>query len=228
MFNPFQVKVMILSAALHIVVFVGFSVGNPFSGPQRRQLEVVHVKLSSVAAPQERTPERPKPPPKKKVEKPKPEKKKAPPKKQTQKEKVQPSKEKKAEVVIEESAPEEAAAADSDTIEFSPVSNSEMSAFVEGPGFEYPDWNYQGFRKIARNWRNYAMASHVLSCTVYFRVLKSGRIYDTKIKTSSGNSTYDRGCLQAVLRSSPLPPLPTDYIHEEIGISLVFPWKPPN
>lgn len=217
---------MILSAALHIVVFAGFSVGNPFSGPQKRELEVVHVKLSSPAAPKELPKAKPTPPVKKKVVKPKP--KKATPKKQTQKEKVQPSKEKKAEVVIEESAPEEAAAVDSDSVEFSPISNSEMSAFVEGPDFEYPDWNYQGFRKIARNWRNYAMASHVLSCTIYFRVLKSGRIYGSVIKTSSGNSVYDRGCLQAVKSSNPLPPLPTDYMHEEIGISLVFPWKPPN
>lgn len=226
MYNPLQPKIMIFSAALHILVFVGFSVGNPFSGPQKRELEVLRVKLTSQAAPQVEQKTQVKPPPKKKVVKPK--KKKAPPKKQTRKEKVQPSKEKKAEAVIEESEPEEFSSADMDTTEFSPVSNSEMSAFVEGPGFEYPDWNYQGFRKIAHNWRNYAMASHVLSCTIYFRVLKSGRIYGATVKSSSGNPVYDRGCLQAVKRSDPLPPLPSDYMHEEIGISLVFPWKPPN
>lgn len=226
MYNPLQPKIMILSAALHIVVFVGFSVGNPFSGPQKRELEVLRVKLTSQAPPQVEQKTQVKPPPEKKVVKPK--KKKTPPKKQTRKEKVQPSKEKKAEAVIEESEPEEFTSADMDTTEFSPVSNSEMSALVEGPDFDYPDWNYQGFGKIVNNWRNYAMAPHVLSCTISFRVLKSGRIYGATVKSSSGNPVYDRGCLQAVKSSDPLPPLPMDYIHEEIGILMVFPWMPPN
>ncbi|MFQ5608416.1 MAG: TonB family protein [Candidatus Zixiibacteriota bacterium] len=223
MYNPLQPKVIILSAALHVFVFVGFTVGNPFGAPEQQKLEVTRVSLPNIAAPKEEIRTRPTPPPKKKIDKPK--KKKTPPKKKETKQKVQPS-EKKSEVKTAEPEQEELASTDSDTAEFSPVSNSEMSAFIEGPGFEYPDWNYQGFNKIARNWRNYAFASHVLSCTIYFRVLRSGRLYGIRIKESSGNRVYDRGCLQAVERSNPLPPLPADYMHEEIGVSLTFPWKP--
>lgn len=227
-YNPFQPKIMLISFGLHILVFVGFSVGNPFGGSTPPKKEYVMVNISTPAPVKEIIKAKPKPPPKKKV---KPKKKKPPIKnpidKPEIKEKGQPEEKttEKSEADPEYVIDEPESTADTST-EISPTSYSEFSGAFDAPDFEYPDWNYQGFRKIARAWRNQAYAPHILSCTIYFRVLKSGRIYSIRIKKSSGNPVYDRGCKDAVLRANPLPALPREYAHEEIGVSLVFPWKP--
>jgi len=106
------------------------------------------------------------------------------------------------------------------------LSNAEFTGAFEDASFQYPDWNYQGFNKIARAWRNHVFSAKPLSCVIYFRALKSGRIYGARIKESSGIDRFDRDCLDAVLKADPLPPLPREYRHEEIGVSLVFPYKP--
>jgi outer membrane biosynthesis protein TonB len=100
------------------------------------------------------------------------------------------------------------------------------SAAVDNASFDYPYYFVQAFGKIERNWSNPVGANQPLSCVVYFKIIRSGTIMDPVVETSSGVPAYDRACLRAVVASSPLPQLPTDFRDDIIGIYLEFPYKP--
>ncbi len=100
------------------------------------------------------------------------------------------------------------------------------SATVDNASFDYPYYFVQAFAKIERNWSNPVAANQPLSCEIFFKVIRSGTIIDPVVEKSSGVPAYDRACLRAVVASSPLPQLPTDFRDDIIGIGLEFPWKP--
>lgn len=58
--------------------------------------------------------------------------------------------------------------------------------------------------------------------TVYFRIMKDGRITSLEIEESSGLRSLDLSALRAVQSSSPFPPLPKEYEEEYLGIHLIF------
>jgi TonB family protein len=58
--------------------------------------------------------------------------------------------------------------------------------------------------------------------TVYFVIERDGSIRDAKTESESGNGTFDRAALRAVLESSPLPPLPFGYNGTYLGVHLTF------
>ena len=58
--------------------------------------------------------------------------------------------------------------------------------------------------------------------TVYFRILRDGRISSLKIEESSGLRSLDLSALRAAQSSSPFPPLPKEYEEEYLGIHLIF------
>ena len=58
--------------------------------------------------------------------------------------------------------------------------------------------------------------------TIYFAIQRDGSIHDAKIETESGNGTFDRAALRAVLESTPLPPLPFGYTGNYLGVHLNF------
>src|SRR5262249_53491036 len=57
---------------------------------------------------------------------------------------------------------------------------------------------------------------------VHFVIERDGTIREAKIETESGNGTFDRAALRAVLESSPLPPLPFGYTGNYLGVHLNF------
>ncbi len=59
-------------------------------------------------------------------------------------------------------------------------------------------------------------------CTVSFRIQRSGQVTDVTVESSSGVSYYDRAAVRAVYAANPLPPLPTDYRNEQLGVHLRF------
>ena len=61
-----------------------------------------------------------------------------------------------------------------------------------------------------------------VTTVVYFVIDRDGTIRDSKTEVSSGNSTFDRGALRAVLETSPLPPLPFGYAGSYLGVHLTF------
>jgi len=99
-------------------------------------------------------------------------------------------------------------------------------AAVDNAAFDYPYWFVQAFSKIERNWSNPVYANQPLTCTIYFQVIRSGKIIKIEVEKSSGIDAFDRACEQAVTLSEPLPPLPDEFTDEIIGIHLEFPYAP--
>lgn len=58
--------------------------------------------------------------------------------------------------------------------------------------------------------------------TVYFVIDRDGAIRDARTELVSGNGTFDRAALRAVLEASPLPPLPFGYNGTYLGVHLTF------
>jgi protein TonB len=100
------------------------------------------------------------------------------------------------------------------------------SVAVDNASFKYPYYFVQAFSKIQRNWSNPVAANQPLSCIIYFKIIRSGTVLDPQIEKSSGVEAYDRACMRALQASSPLPPLPTDFSDDIIGIHLEFPYQP--
>ena len=99
-------------------------------------------------------------------------------------------------------------------------------ATIDNVTFNYPYWFTQAFNKILRNWRNPVAADGAIVCVVYFQVIKSGRVIESKVQVSSGIRPFDDACLRAVERSAPFPELPRDFRDEIIGITLPFKYEP--
>lgn len=95
-------------------------------------------------------------------------------------------------------------------------------ATIDNVSFDYPYWFRQAFNKISQNFRNPIAFDGSLVCTIYFQVIKSGRMIDLKIVESSGYPIFDEACLAAVERATPFPPLPRNFRDEIIGISVPF------
>src|SRR5438552_2904893 len=60
------------------------------------------------------------------------------------------------------------------------------------------------------------------TATVHFVIERDGRIHDAAVEAESGNGTFDRAALRAVLEASPLPPLPFGYSGAYLGVRLIF------
>jgi TonB family protein len=58
--------------------------------------------------------------------------------------------------------------------------------------------------------------------TIRFVIDRDGGIRDATVEAESGNGTFDRAALRAVLESSPLPPLPFGYAGTYLGVHLTF------
>ncbi len=58
--------------------------------------------------------------------------------------------------------------------------------------------------------------------TVHFVIERDGTIREATVEAASGNGTFDRAALRAVLESSPLPPLPFGYTGNYLGVHLNF------
>jgi colicin import membrane protein len=99
-------------------------------------------------------------------------------------------------------------------------------ATVDNASFEYPYWFSQAFYKINSNWQNPVDADGALVCVVYFQVLASGRVIETKVDKSSGIPAFDDACVLAIERSSPFPPFPRDFTDEILGITIPFKYQP--
>jgi len=77
--------------------------------------------------------------------------------------------------------------------------------------------------RVSRNWFGSAVSgSNRLSCVVYFRLLRDGRIEELKVEKSSGNRYFDESALRAIKSSVPFPPLPRAFSGSYLGIHFAF------
>jgi TonB family protein len=92
---------------------------------------------------------------------------------------------------------------------------------LEGGDFPYTIYVENMKRLVGTKWfRPQAGAGSV--STVYFVIDRDGTIRDAKVETPSGNGTFDRAALRAILEASPLPPLPFAYNGTFLGVHLTF------
>lgn len=99
-------------------------------------------------------------------------------------------------------------------------------AAIDNSSFNYPYWFPQAFNKILSNWRNTVESDGPLVCVIYFQVIRSGRVLEPRVLKPSGIPAFDNGCLIAIERSAPFPPLPDDFRDEIIGITIPFKYEP--
>jgi colicin import membrane protein len=81
-------------------------------------------------------------------------------------------------------------------------------------------------RKIRRNWTippGVPMDEN-LATSLVFKVEQTGKVIDVRIVSSSGNSVFDNYCRQAIIKSSPLPPPPSELSEEakKSGLEITF------
>ena len=93
---------------------------------------------------------------------------------------------------------------------------------VDNASFNYPYWFTQAFNKLSQNFRVPVVIDGTVTCDVYFQVIKSGRVIEKKVVTSSGVPQFDQACLAAIDRAQPFPPLPRDFLDEIIGLYISF------
>lgn len=91
---------------------------------------------------------------------------------------------------------------------------------LEGGDFPYTLYIERMTTLIGGRW--FRPQSTNATTVVYFVIERDGRIRDAKVETTSGNSTFDRAALRAVLEASPLPPLPYGYNGTFLGVHLTF------
>jgi TonB family protein len=97
------------------------------------------------------------------------------------------------------------------------------SAGVTGIEGDFPYTIYIDRMKtlIGQHWLR-PQAGGGIVATVSFVIDRDGTIRDAKNEISSGNGTFDRAALRAVLEASPLPPLPFGYNGTYLGVHLTF------
>jgi len=97
------------------------------------------------------------------------------------------------------------------------------SAGVTGIEGDFPYTIYIDRMKtlIGQRWLRPQVSGGIVA-TVSFVIDRDGSIRDAKNEISSGNGTFDRAALRAVLEASPLPPLPFGYNGTYLGVHLTF------
>jgi len=92
---------------------------------------------------------------------------------------------------------------------------------LEGGDFPYTLYIDRMKTLIGGRWYRPQLAAGPTT-TIHFTIERDGAIRDAAIETASGNGTFDRAALRAVLESSPLPPLPFGYTGTYLGVHLTF------
>lgn len=92
---------------------------------------------------------------------------------------------------------------------------------IEGGDFPYAIYIQAMNRKIGGVWVRPSVPPGTAT-TIFFRIQRDGKILDAKIVTPSGNGTFDRAALSAVLSASPLNPLPFGYSGTILGVRHTF------
>jgi TonB family protein len=87
--------------------------------------------------------------------------------------------------------------------------------------FPFPFYIERMNTLIAGKWFRPPAKGELLTA-VYFTIQRDGSIRDAKVEGSSGNATFDRAALRAVIEASPLPPLPFGYTGTYLGVHLTF------
>ena len=92
---------------------------------------------------------------------------------------------------------------------------------IDQADFKYPIYIERMVGIMSLNWFKPAQVVQT-NPVVHFQIERDGTITDPRLVVSSGLPFVDRAALRAVIASSPLPPLPTEYPGPHLGIQVVF------
>jgi len=219
---------IVLSILLHVVLVIATTVVVPMSSKKKFDFdEVIRVNLATFPepAPQQAAPPAPAPAQPKIEEQAIPIAKPKEPPKQAVKAKPKPKAQPKTKPV---EAEEKESEAEQTEVTGAGPGSPFAGVKVDNADFNYPYWFTQAFYKIQSNWRNTTLYDGTLVCVIYFQVIRSGKVVEVKIESSSGVEDFDAGCLAAIDRSAPFPPLPREFVDEIIGITIPFKFDPQN
>ncbi len=100
---------------------------------------------------------------------------------------------------------------------------SQTEVAVDAPRFPYSYYLSAIERKVSENWlSSQGGRAGGISCIVYFRLSRSGRVSDLRVETPSGNAYFDRSALRAIRSADPFPPLPRAFGESWLGIHFTF------
>ena len=90
--------------------------------------------------------------------------------------------------------------------------------------FEYEDYLADMKARIAEAWRQPLVGgqTEVLKTTIFFTILKDGKIDESMVEFASGVNGFDRSALEAVQEVDPLPSLPEGFKGNQLGVHLDF------
>ena len=97
---------------------------------------------------------------------------------------------------------------------------------VDAPKFPFSYYLSAIERRVSENWLSVQGGREGgVSCVVYFRLSRGGRVSDLRIEKPSGNEFFDRSALRAVRSAEPFPPLPRAFGESWLGIHFTFTQK---
>lgn len=90
--------------------------------------------------------------------------------------------------------------------------------------FPYPGYLDSLVTRIEEHWEEPLVppSQGTLKATVFFRILRDGTITDFRVESPSGLIPFDRSALEAVIRASPLSPLPEGFRGDHLGVYFDF------
>ena len=128
--------------------------------------------------------------------------------------------EKKQEVKPAETKPEDK------PMDVSMHESSQTEVAVDAQRFPYSYYLSAIERKVSENWLStQGGRDGGISCIVYFRLSRNGRVSDLRVETPSGNAYFDRSALRAIRSADPFPPLPRAFSESWLGIHFTFKQK---
>ncbi|MBM3262015.1 MAG: TonB C-terminal domain-containing protein [candidate division Zixibacteria bacterium] len=93
--------------------------------------------------------------------------------------------------------------------------------------FQYPYYLAAIHRKIQENFVIPRIpGAGPLQAMIYFRIDKNGKVYATTLTQSSTNPVFDLSSQRALEAANPLPPLPTEYDRDYLGVHFTFEYQP--
>ena len=87
--------------------------------------------------------------------------------------------------------------------------------------FYNPEYLMEMRNRIFSNW-HYPTLRTSLKTRVYFRIRSDGKLLRAYVKERAGNIAFDTSAMNAVVKSSPFPPLPQDFPKKELGVTFDF------
>jgi periplasmic protein TonB len=82
-------------------------------------------------------------------------------------------------------------------------------------------------RRINQNWLQSTIdpavrAARTAHCVMTFTIARDGTVKDIRLSQSSGNASMDTSAQRALLSSTPMPPLPSDYAGGYVNVTFDF------